>query len=126
MYRSEDGFFKGRIRSFYFAFRGMWILIRTEHSIMVQVFIAILVCIGGFFAGLTSTEWILQIMAIAMVLVAESLNTAVEKLCDFVHPDHSRRIGKIKDISAGAVAFAALAAVLIGFLIYLPKLKELF
>ena len=126
MNNSEDGFVKGRIRSFRYAFRGAWLLIRTEHSIMVQLFVAFLVYIAGFFVNLSSTEWMLQILAIAVVLVAEALNTAIEKLCDFVHPDHSEHIGRVKDISAGAVTFAALAAVLIGMIIYFPKLQVLF
>ncbi len=123
---AKDGFIKGRLRSFRYAFRGMWWLIRTEHSIMVQLFVALLACIAGALVGLTTTEWILQILAIALVLVAEGLNTAVEKLCDFIHPDFNERIGRIKDISAGAVTFAALAAVLVGCLIYFPKLSQLF
>ncbi len=126
MRESEVGFIKGRLRSFRYAFRGAWMLIRTEHSIMVQLFISFVVCIAGFFAHLSTTEWILQILAISSVLVAEGLNTAIEKLCDFVHPDHSRQIGRVKDISAGAVTFAALAAVVIGIIIYLPRFRELF
>ena len=126
MYRSDDGFVKGRIKSFRYAFRGAWLLIRTEHSIMVQLFIAVLVCIAGFLVDLTPTEWMLQTLAIALVLVAEALNTAIEKLCDFVHPERSKHIGTVKDISAGGVTFAALAAVVIGMIIYLPKLLELF
>jgi diacylglycerol kinase (ATP) len=126
MYKPEDGFVKGRLRSFRYAFRGAWLLIRTEHSIMVQLFIALLVCAGGFFADLSATEWMLQILAISIVLTAEALNTAIEKLCDFVHPDHSEHIGRVKDISAGGVTFAALGAVLVGLIIYLPKLQELF
>lgn len=122
----EDGFIKGRLRSFRYAFRGMWWLIKTEHSIMVQLFVAALACLAGFLVGLSVTEWILQILAIGLVLVAEGLNTAIEKLCDFVHPGRDERIGRIKDISAGAVTFAALAAVFVGFLIYFPKLSQLF
>lgn len=101
-------------------------MIRTEHSIMVQLFIGLLVCVLGYLVGLSSTEWILQILAIGLVLTTEALNTAVEKLCDFVHPDYSHRIGKIKDIAAGAVTFAAITAVLTGLIIYFPKLQELF
>ena len=126
MHGSEDGFFKGRLRSFRYAFRGMWWLIRTEHSIMVQLFVALLVCIAGVLVGLSVTEWVMQIMAIALVLAAEGMNTAIEKLCDFVHPGRDERIGRIKDISAGAVTFAALAAVFVGCLIYFPKLFQLF
>jgi diacylglycerol kinase (ATP) len=126
MHRSEVGFIKGRLRSFRYAFRGAWLLIRTEHSIMVQLFVAFAVSVAGYFANLSATEWILQILAISGVLVSEALNTAIEKLCDFVHPDHSNHIGMVKDISAGAVTFAALAAVVIGIIIYFPRFAGLF
>jgi diacylglycerol kinase (ATP) len=56
-----------------------------------------------------------------MILVAESLNTGIEKLADFVHPDYHKEIGRIKDISAGAAFFAAIFAVIIGLIIYIPK-----
>ena len=112
---SQDGFVKGRLKSLRFAFRGMLILVRSEHSIMVQLGIGALVSILGYFVGLTRTEWMLQTMCIGSVLAAEGLNTAVERMCDFVHPDPDPKIGRIKDISAGGVGFAAVAAVIVGF-----------
>ncbi len=121
MKNPEDGFLKGRLRSLKFALRGAWLLVTTEHSIMVQVSIGILVSILGFFMNLSPTEWMFQLLAIGMILVAESLNTGIEKLCDFVHPDYHQKIGFIKDISAGAATFAAIIAVIIGLIIYLPK-----
>jgi diacylglycerol kinase (ATP) len=63
----------------------------------------------------------MQILAFGLVLGIESLNTAVEKIADFVHPDFHKRIGFIKDIAAGAVLFAAFSAIAIGLLIYVPK-----
>jgi len=54
-------------------------------------------------------------------LVAESLNTAIEKIADFIHPEYHKQIGFIKDISAGAAFFAAIFAVIIGLIIYIPK-----
>ena len=57
-----------------------------------------------------------------MVLIAESLNTAIEKLGDFVHPDYHKKMGHIKDISAGAAFFAAIFAIIIGLIIYIPKI----
>jgi diacylglycerol kinase (ATP) len=63
----------------------------------------------------------MQVLAFGLVLGIESLNTAVEKLADFVHPEFHNKIGFIKDIAAGAVLFAALAAIAIGLLIYVPK-----
>ena len=122
MNNQENGFVKGRIKSFKYALKGMWLLITTEHSIMVQMAIGLIVMFIGWWYRISSTEWILQILAIGIVLVAESLNTAVEKICDFIHPDYHKRIGFIKDISAGAVSFAAISAIIIGLIIYLPKM----
>ena len=121
MKNPNDNFFKGRIRSLTFAIRGAWLLITTEHSIMAQVGIDIIMTIVGFIMELSSIEWMFQLLAIGLVLVAESLNTGLEKLSDFVHPDYNDRIGFIKDISAGAATFAAIIAVIIGLIIYLPK-----
>lgn len=117
----EIGFVKGRIRSFKFAIKGMWLLFTTEHSIMIQVGIALIVSLLGWWLELSTAEWIFQILAIGLVLVAESLNTCIEKLCDFIHPEQHKKIGFIKDIAAGGVSFAAITAIVIGLLIYLPK-----
>lgn len=121
MKNPNDGFVKGRIRSLKFALKGAYLLLATEHSIMVQFSIGIAVVILGFIKHISTTEWMLQLLAIGMVLVAESLNTGIEKLCDFVHPDYHKKIGFIKDISAGAATFAAIIAFVIGLLIYIPK-----
>ncbi|WP_117884290.1 diacylglycerol kinase [Aureibaculum luteum] len=121
MKNPNDSFLKGRLRSLKFALRGAVLLITTEHSIMVQFSIAILITIFGFVMQISATEWMFQLLAIGMVLVAESLNTGIEKLSDFIHPDYHKRIGFIKDISAGAATFAAIIAVIIGLIIYIPK-----
>jgi len=121
----DDGFVKGRLKSLRFAFRGMWILIRSEHSVMVQLGIGILVSIVGFLVGLSATEWILQTMCIGLILTAEGLNTAVEKLCDFVNPGPDPKIGRVKDIAAGGVGFAAVTAIIVGLIIYIPKVLAL-
>ena len=123
MKNPKDSFIKGRIRSLKFAFKGAYLLITTEHSIMVQFSTGILVTILGFVMHISPTEWMLQSLAIGMVLVAESLNTGIEKLCDFVHKDYHTKIGFIKDISAGAATFAAIIALIIGLLIYVPKFQ---
>lgn len=121
MKNPNDGFVKGRIRSLKFAFKGAYLLITTEHSIMTQFSFGILVTILGFVMNISATEWMIQSLAIGMILVAESLNTGIEKLCDFVHIDYHEKIGFIKDISAGAATFAAIIAFVIGLIIYIPK-----
>lgn len=118
---NERNFFLNRIKAITYAAKGFWILITSEHSIIAQVVIGIIMTIIGFLMHLSATEWMFQIMAIGLILVAESLNTAIEKMADFIHPDFHKKIGRIKDISAGAAFFAAIIAIIIGLIIYVPK-----
>ncbi len=118
----KSSFLIGRIRSVRFALRGLWLLVTTEHSIISQLIISGIMCVLGFYFEISSTEWMFQILAIGMILTAESLNTAIEKLCDYLQPNFDKKIGFIKDIAAGAVTFAAITAIIIGGIIYLPKL----
>jgi diacylglycerol kinase (ATP) len=122
-FQKDNAFFTGRLKSVSFAFKGAVKLITTEHSIMVQFSIGILLTIAGFYFGITTTEWLFQTMAIGLVISIEGLNTAVEKIADFIHPNYDKKIGFIKDIAAGAVLFAAITAVIIGLIIYIPKLS---
>lgn len=121
-----SSFITGRIKSIKYAVSGAYKLLTTEHSIMVQFTIGVLVTILGFVFGISKTEWLLQIMAIGLVISIEGINTAVEKIADFIHPDFHSRIGFIKDIAAGAVFFAAFAALVVGLIIYIPYFLKLF
>ena len=120
-FQKDNSFFSGRLKSIGFALKGAYKLITTEHSIMVQFSIAILLVIAGFYFHISREEWMMQTLAVGLVLGIESLNTAVEKIADFIHPEFHDRIGFIKDIAAGAVMFAATAAIVVGLLIYVPK-----
>lgn len=117
----DNRFIIGRLKSMIYAAKGALKLLTTEHSIMVQFSIGILVTIAGFYFEISTTEWLFQIFAIGLVISIEGLNTAVEKIADFIHPQYNERIGFIKDIAAGAVFFAALTAIAIGIIIYYPK-----
>jgi diacylglycerol kinase (ATP) len=120
-FQKDNTFVKGRLKSVTYAYKGAVKLITTEHSIMVQFSLGILMCIAGFFFNITITEWLFQTLAVGLVMSIEGLNTAVEKVADFIHPEYHERIGFIKDIAAGAVFFAAITAIAIGLIIYLPK-----
>ena len=120
-FQKDNSLLTGRLKSVKFAFLGAVKLITTEHSIMVQFSIGIVMTIAGFYFNITTTEWLFQTMAIGLIMSIEGLNTAVEKIADFIHPDYHERIGFIKDIAAGAVFFAALTAIAIGLIIYIPK-----
>jgi diacylglycerol kinase (ATP) len=122
-FQKDNTFITGRLKSVSYAFKGAIKLITTEHSIMVQFSIGILLTIAGFYFGITPTEWLFQTMAIGLVMSVEGLNTAVEKVADFIHPNYHERIGFIKDIAAGAVFFAAVTAIIIGLIIYIPRIS---
>ena len=117
-----NNFIKNRLKSFGCAFKGFLFLIRNEANFQVQIVIAILAIILGFVFDISLLEWFAQLMAIAMVLVAESFNTSIEKMADFVHKDDHPEIGKIKDISAAACLIISVLALVIGVLRYRPKI----
>lgn len=121
-FEKDNTFFTGRLKSITYAFKGAVKLIATEHSVMVQFSLGILVTIAGFYFNINTTEWLFQTLAIGLVMSIEGLNTAVEKVADFIHPHYHEKIGFIKDIAAGAVFFASISAIAIGIIIYLPKI----
>lgn len=118
----KESFFKNRIKSVGYALKGMFLLLRTEASIKIQFVIALVVTGAGFYFNISNTEWMIQLIAIGMVMGIEGLNTAVEKISDFIQPENDPKIGFIKDISAGAVMIVSILAGIVGLLIYVPKL----
>ncbi|MEM9364178.1 MAG: diacylglycerol kinase family protein [Bacteroidota bacterium] len=118
----KESFFVNRIKSVGFALKGMFLLLRTEASIQIQFVIALVVTAAGFYFSISATEWIIQLISIGLVMGIEGANTAIEKLADYVQPEHDKKIGLIKDISAGAVMIVSILASIVGFIIYVPKL----
>lgn len=119
--QKKETFLINRLKSVGYAFKGMLVLIKTEASIKIQIFIAIVVTIAGFYFNISDTEWIVQIAMIGLVMSIEGVNTAIEYIADFIHPDYHPKIGLIKDIAAGAVFIASVVAVIIAMIIYFPK-----
>lgn len=111
-----------RLKSVRYAFKGAVYLVKTEASIKIQVFIAVGITIAGFYFNISKTEWLFQIICIGLVISMEGMNTAIEYVADFIHPDRHETIGKIKDIAAGAVFIAAISAAVGALVIYIPKL----
>lgn len=118
----KESFFVNRLKSVAFAFNGAWLLLKTEPSIKIQVFIGITMTLIGFLVDLSATEWILQTLTIGIIIALEGLNTAIEEIADFIHPEYHPRIGLIKDLAAGAVFIFALVALIVGGIIYFPKI----
>jgi diacylglycerol kinase (ATP) len=122
-FKKDNAFVTGRMKSVGFAVKGAIKLLTTEHSIMIQASVGILSIIAGFYFHIDRYEWMMQFIVFGMVLGIEGLNTAVEKVADFIHPEFHEKIGFIKDIAAGAVLFAAAAVVAVLLLIYVPKFQ---
>jgi diacylglycerol kinase (ATP) len=109
-----------RIRSFGFAGAGISAFLRSEHNAWLHFIATIAVIVFGYVTGLSGTEWIAIVVAIALVWVAEMFNTCLEKLIDFLSAQQHPSIKFIKDVAAGAVLVAAIAAATIGFIIFIP------
>ena len=122
MQDSKESFIVNRLKGAKYALKGAFILLKTEASIKVQFVIALIMTVAGFYFNISATEWCLQIFAFGLVMSTEGLNTAVEAIADFIHPEFHKKIGLIKDIAAGAVFISAITATIIGMIIYLPKI----
>ncbi len=111
-----------RLKSFKFAFQGIYSFFRTEHNARIHLASAIAVIILGFYLRINSFEWCWISVAITLVFITELLNSAIEALCNVVSPQFNIDIKKTKDISAGAVLVASFFAMAVGLIIFLPKL----
>lgn len=116
-------FLAARLRSFGFALEGLAYAIKHEGNARVHLLATALVLALGFGFGVSRLEWAALAAAIGMVWAAELLNTALEILCDFISPDKAEAIKRVKDVAAGAVLVAALAAATIGALVFWPYLR---
>ncbi len=114
-----------RLRSFAHAFRGLAILLRTQHNAKIHTVATILVVAAGTLFRISPTEWVLIALALVCVWVAEALNTSIEFLVDLVAPDLHPLAGKAKDVAAGAVLIAAIGSLIVGALVFVPHIFKL-
>ncbi len=117
---------KKRGKAFVYAWQGMKALLRYEHNARIHLVAAILAVIVGFVFRISPTEWCLIVLCIASVISAEALNSAVEALADKVSPGFDPLIGRAKDLGASAVTLLAIASVVVGLIIFIPKLISFF
>jgi len=109
------------IRSFGFALKGILRFFKDENNARVHLLASVLVIILSFYLQISKGEWLWVLLCIALVWITEAMNTAVEKIVDFISPEYNTRAGEIKDLAAGAVLFAAIFAFISGLIIFLPK-----
>ena len=117
----KHGFWYSRLRSFGYAFEGLRYLFIHEGNAKLHLIAAMLVIIAGFIFNISTVEWIAILICIGMVISAEGMNTALEKICDKVSPEVNPLIKIAKDVAAGAVLILALISVVIGILIFYPN-----
>ena len=115
-----------RLHSFSFAFKGIFYFLKTQHNALIHAVATVLVIAAGFVFGVSRTEWALLVLSMGIVWTAELFNTALELLTDLVSPGFHQQAGRIKDMAAGAVLTAAIAAAVIGMLVFVPKILCLF
>ncbi|MEO5614412.1 MAG: diacylglycerol kinase family protein [Cypionkella sp.] len=111
-----------RARSFRYAGRGLFCALREEHNARLHLAAAVLVTALGLGLQFSAAEWAWTLFAVALVFIAELLNTALEHLCDVISPGPNPAIGKAKDVAAAAVLIAALTACAVLATILLPRL----
>jgi diacylglycerol kinase len=113
------------MKRFKYAINGLISAFKTEVNLRIHVLTALVACAAGFYFELSSVEWAIIILCIVLVISFELINTAIEELCNLVHPEQHPIIKKVKDIAAAAVLLAAFGSVVAGFIIFLPKLISL-
>ena len=118
--RARQNIFK----SFANAFTGMATFFLQERNGKVQLAVAVLVCLASAFFKISLLEWMMIVLCIGFVIAAEMINTALEKLCDLVHPDIHPTIKIVKDVSAAAVLWLAIVSAIIGLIIFIPHIVK--
>jgi diacylglycerol kinase (ATP) len=116
---------KSRLRSFRFALNGLRSLVKYEHNSRIHSIAAIAVIILGLLLKIDLTEWSLLVIVIGMVFITELLNSSLESFADSMKPEWNDMIGKAKDYSAAAVLIAAIISLVVGVIIFVPKLLDL-
>jgi len=109
-------------KSLLYSLNGLKYLIKNEVNFNIHILAAILVIIAGIYFKLQTWEWCVITIAIGSVMTAEGLNTSIEILTDLVTKEHHPLAEKTKDTAAGAVLITTIMAIILGIIIFLPKL----
>jgi diacylglycerol kinase len=110
------------LEKLFIAVRGAGISYKTEVSIRIQTSLLVAAMILGFYLHISPPEWLWIVGAGGLLLITETLNTAIEKLVDLVSPGYNETAGLVKDIAAGAVFMSAAIALIVALIIFIPYL----
>lgn len=107
-----------------YARNGIKLIFKNERNFRIDLVFAVLVIIAGLFFNISHTDWIALSLVISIVLVSETINSAIEALCDTVSQDFKINIKYAKDVSAGAVLVSAIVSVVTGLIVFAPYLLD--
>ena len=113
---------RARLRSFRYAFAGLRLLLREEHNARIHATITVVVVVAGIVLRVSPVEWGVLVICIGMVLAAEAFNSAIERVADYLTIERDDRIRDIKDLAAGAVLLCAIAAAIVGLIVFVPHI----
>ena len=117
---------KKLLKSFKYAFDGIYTGIKEEQNMKIHITIMILVIIFGIMLKISKTEWIICIILFGLVISMELINTAIENTVDLITKEKNEQAKIAKDVAAGAVLVSTIAAATIGLMIFVPKILEIF
>jgi diacylglycerol kinase len=118
-----EGFIKSRIKAFRYAITGWWFVIRTQRNAWIHMVVSIAVILLSFILHISASNWAMILLAIALVWIAEFLNTALEAVVDLASNHQQHELARVgKDVGAAAVLIAAITSILIGLLVLGPPL----
>ena len=113
---------KKLLKSFKYAFEGIFIGIKEEQNMKIHITIMILVIIFGIVLKISKIEWITCILLFGLVISMELINTAIENTVDLITKEKNEQAKIAKDVAAGAVLVSAIVSVIIGLIIFVPKI----
>ena len=119
---NENFSVRARIKSSTHAWRGISLLIKNTHNLWGHIFFGVLAVYLGFILGISSVEWVLLVLTIGLVLLAEAFNSAIEIDIDLTSPEYHPYARDTKDVAAGAVLLSVIVALVVGAIIFLPKI----
>jgi diacylglycerol kinase (ATP) len=111
---------KSRLRSFGFAFTGVFTLLREQHNARLHLLATVAVVVLALVLDVGRGDWLALLLTVALVWLAEALNSALEYLCDAAVPEQNDLIRKAKDVAAGGVLICSGVAVVVGAIVFLP------
>jgi len=113
---------KRLIKSFVYAFHGLRMMIWQEQNGKIHLIAILAVVVAGLYFQLSFPEWIAIVIVSGGVFTAEAFNTSIETLSNTISPEYNKNIKQVKDFAAGAVLIASLTAIIVGLIIFLPKI----